>query len=83
MYSIEISKNAKKFLKKIPKNDAGIILRKLYSLRQNPFRSLKRLQGHKLWRLRVLKYRAIIDVVVSGHRIIILRIDYRKRVYKK
>jgi len=81
MYSIEIAKTAKRFLKKIPKQDVEIILNKIYSLRENPFRFLKRLKGYKLWRLRILEYRVIIDVVVSGKRIIVLRIGYRKNVY--
>ncbi len=81
MYFVEFSKSAKKFLKKISQEDKSILLNKLYSIRENPFRFLKRLQGHKLWRLRVLKYRMIVDVVVSGRKIIVLRIGYRKNVY--
>ena len=81
MYSIKIEQNAEKFLKKISESDKGIILNKIYSLRENPFRFLKRLKGYKLWRLRVLKYRAIVDVIVSGRKIIVLKIGYRKNVY--
>lgn len=81
MYFVELSGPAKKFLGKIPKQDSDIILNKIYSLRENPFRFLKKMQGNKLWRLRVLKYRALVDVVVSGKRIIVLRIGYRKNVY--
>lgn len=83
MYSIKIEENAERFLKKIPKKDSDIILNKIYSLRDNPFRFLKRLKAHKLWRLRVLKYRVIVDVVVSGNKIVVLRIGYRKSVYDK
>ncbi len=82
MYFIKITKTAKKFLKKISKNDSEIILKKLYSIRENPFSHLKRLKGYKLWRLRVLKYRVIIDVLVSGRRIIVLKIGYRKKIYR-
>ena len=81
MYSVKIEENAERFLKKIPKKDSDIILNKIYSLRNNPFRFLKRLKGHKLWRLRVLKYRAIVDVIVSGNKIVVLRIGYRKSIY--
>lgn len=81
MYSIKIEESAEKFLKKISQEDKNILLNKLYSIRENPFRYLKRLQGHKLWRLRVLKYRMIIDVIVSGRKIIVLKIGYRKNVY--
>ena len=81
MYSIKLEENAEKFLKKIPKKDREIVLNKIYSLRENPFRFLKRLQGNKLWRLRVLKYRAIIDIIISQNNIIVLRMGYRKNIY--
>jgi len=81
MYSIEFSKKAQKFFNKLPDKDAEIISRKIDALKENPFRFLKRLRGHKLWRLRILKYRVIIDVVISGNRIVVLRIGYRKNVY--
>jgi len=81
MYSVKIEQNAEKFLKKIPKQDMEIILNKIYSLRDDPFRFLKRLKGSKLWRLRILKYRAIIDVVISGKEIVVLRVGYRKNIY--
>jgi len=81
MYSIQIEKNAEQFLKKVEKKDAEIILNKIYSIRENPFRFLKRLQGEKLWRLRVSDYRAIVDVIVSMNKIIVLRIGHRKNIY--
>ena len=81
MYSIQIEENAKKFLKKLNKNEADIILNKIYSIHENPFRFLKRLKGEKLWRLRIMKYRAEMDVVVSDNKIIVLRIGHRKNIY--
>ena len=81
MYSIQIEKNAEDFLKKLQKKDAEIILNKIYSIRENPFRFLKRLQGEKLWRLRIGDYRVIVDVIVSMNKIIVLRIGHRKNVY--
>jgi len=81
MYSIELTKKSEKFLRKIPKEDSEMVLRKIYSIRENPFSHLKKLKGQKFWRLRVMKYRAIVDVLVSGKRIIVLRIGFRKNVY--
>lgn len=81
MYSVHIEKNAEDFLKKLQKKDAEIILNKIDSIRDNPFRYLKRLQGQKLWRLRIMDYRAIVDVVISMNKIIVLRIGHRKNVY--
>ena len=81
MYSIQIEKNAEDFLKKLEKKDAEIILNKIYSIRENPFRFLKRLQGEKLWRLRIGDYRAVIDVIVSMNKIMVIRIGHRKNIY--
>ena len=81
MYSIQIEKNAEDFLKKLQKNDAEIILNKIYSISENPYRFLKRLQGEKLWRLRIGDYRAVVDVIVSMNKIMVIRIGHRKNVY--
>ena len=81
MYSIQIEKNAEDFLKKLQKRDAEIILNKIYSIRENPYRFLKRLQGEKVWRLRVGDYRVIVDVIVSMNKIIVIRIGHRKNIY--
>lgn len=81
MYSLEISKSAKIFLEKLNQKDRDVILKKIYSIRENPFRFLKRLHGEKLWRLRIADYRAIVDVIISANKIIVLRIGRRKNVY--
>ncbi len=81
MYSIQIEKNAEDFLRKLDKKDAEEILKKVYSIRDNPFRFLKRLQGKKLWRLRIGIYRAIVDIIISMNKIIVLRIGHRKNIY--
>jgi mRNA interferase RelE/StbE len=81
MYSIQIEKNAEDFIKKLEKKDAEVILNKIYSMRENPYRFLKRLQGEKLWRLRIGDYRTIVDVIISMNKIIVLRIGHRKNIY--
>ena len=82
MYSIQFTKTAKKSLKKIPHEDTEIILRKIFSIQESPFRYLKKFQNSKLWRLRILKYRVVVDVVISRNNIIVLRIGHRKKVYE-
>jgi mRNA interferase RelE/StbE len=81
MYSIEFTTTAEKFLKKLEKKDAELILKKIYEIKENPFRFLKRLQGEKLWRLRISDFRAILDVIVSGNKIVVIRIGHRKNIY--
>ena len=81
MFAIEITETAKKFLKKLEKKESTLILNKTYSIRDNPFRFLQRLQCEKLWRLRIADYRAVVDVIVSANKIVVLRIGHRKNVY--
>lgn len=81
MFQIEITETAKKFLEKLNKKDSEMILNKIYSIRDNPFRYLKRLQGEKLWRLRISDYRTIVDVIISMNKIVVIRIGHRKNVY--
>jgi mRNA interferase RelE/StbE len=81
MYDIKFSALSKRFLKKLPARDSDLILKKIFSIRENPFRYLKKLQGNQFWRLRIMNYRAVIDVIVSGKKIIVLRIGHRKNIY--
>lgn len=81
MFKINLSKKSKDFLEKLNKKEAEIILKKIYSIRNNPFRYLKKLQGNKLWRLRTGDYRAIMDVVVSNNIIFVVRIGHRRNIY--
>lgn len=81
MFSIQIEKNAEDFIKKLDKKTAEMVLNKIYSIREDPFRFLKRLRGQKLWRLRIENYRAIVDVIISMNKIIVLRIGHRKNIY--
>ena len=81
MFQIELTETSKDFLRKLQKKDTEIILNKIYSIRENPYRFLKRLQGEKLWRLRTGDYRAVVDVIVSMNKIIVIRIGHRKNVY--
>jgi mRNA interferase RelE/StbE len=81
MFRIELTETAKKFLKKIDKKEKELILNKIYSIRDNPFRFLKRLQGEKLWRLRIGDYRSVVDVLISLNKIVVVRIGYRKNIY--
>ena len=80
-YSIEVSDSAIKQLKKFDRTVAEIIAKKLNSIRDDPFRYLKKLEGSKLWRLRIMDYRAIVDVIVTQKKIYVLRIGRRESVY--
>jgi mRNA interferase RelE/StbE len=82
MYSVEYTEQSRKFLLKLPKFESEIIVRKINSIKKNPFAQVKKLQGIKLWRLRIGKYRVILDIIISGNKIIVIRIGHRKNVYE-
>ncbi len=80
-YSLEITETAERFLKKMDSKNRTFLLHKLNSIRDDPFSHLKHLSGAKLWRLRIGDYREILDILISGRRITVVRIDHSKNVY--
>lgn len=80
-YSIELTQKAKDALSHLSKDAREQILKKIYGIRNNPLPHLRKLKGSKLWRLRIGKYRTIIDVIVKGKRLIVLRIGKRNSIY--
>lgn len=80
-YSVELTETVISNLKKLSREDKGQILKKIDGIREHPFTYLKKLKGSKLWRLHLGKYRAIIDVLVKGKCLIVLRIGKRDGIY--
>lgn len=81
--NIVILPNAKKDLKKLPKNIVDIILKKIYSIKDNPLRYIERLKQSHLWKLRIGDYRAILQINTKENIINVLKIGHRKEIYKK
>ena len=81
--NIIIEPNAKKELKKLPKETITNILKKLYSIKDNPIDHIERLKGLKLWKYRIGEYRAIIFADTGKENLHILKIGHRKSIYKK
>ena len=81
--NIIIEPNAKKELKKLPKNEISNILKKLFSIKENPLEHLERLKGLKLWKLRVGEYRCIIYADTGKENLHVLKIGHRKNIYKR
>jgi len=83
MYSVEYSAKSRKILKKLPNSVSGRIIDKINTIKLDPFKEVIKLQGTKLWRLRVNDYRIVMDIIIKGKTIIVLRVRHRKNVYKK
>ncbi len=77
MLQITYTKDARKFLKRQPRDVANRILDAIENL---PFGDVKKLKNSDLYRLRVGKYRVIFDrrgVVIN-----VIEIDSRGQIYK-
>ena len=74
---------AEKQLDKLPKNIVGEMLKKLYSIRENPLRYIERLKGHRLWKLRIGDYRVILFINTGEETINVIKIGHRKNIYRE
>lgn len=80
---IEFSSEAKKDLKKIPRQEANKIARKILFLGKSPLEG-KRLFGklEEQYSLRAWPYRIIYQIYQRDEVVLILKIEHRQGVYK-
>ena len=82
MYNLVFEKGALEELNKLDKQIKERIWNKLQDCKEDPFRFLEHLSEIKGFKLRVGKYRAIIDVDFKEQKIIVLKVGHRKKVYE-
>lgn len=85
MFSIEYSKAARKTLKTMPRNAAGLIMEKIEALAVDPFapnNNVRRLTDHPGYRLRVGDWRVVYLVHEETLLIAVVRIAPRGEVYR-
>ena len=82
-YSIEWAPKSFKFLNKLPKEVAMRILKKLDSVKENPFRYLEHYKGEDVYKLRIGDYRMLIDIDFENKILTIQVFDKRGRIYKR
>lgn len=82
MFSVIILPKAKKQLLKLEKKLIEIILKKIYSIRENPLHYIERLTEIPGWKLRVGDYRVILSINTKEKKIFIEKIGHRKEIYK-
>jgi mRNA interferase RelE/StbE len=85
MFSIEYSKAARKALKTMPRNTAGLIMEKIEALAVDPFapnNNVRRLTNHPGYRLRVGDWRVVYLVHEQALLIAVVRIAPRGEVYQ-
>jgi mRNA interferase RelE/StbE len=82
MFSIIILPKAKKQLFKLEKKTIEIILKKIYSIKQDPLHFIEKLKDIPSWKLRIGDYRVIMSINTKEKQIFIEKIGHRKEIYK-
>lgn len=83
-FQIIWSESASKTLNKLERTVAKRIFRKVSQLSENPYHfDVTKIVGEPYFRLRVGDYRVIFDIQNETLRILILKVDHRKNIYKK
>jgi mRNA interferase RelE/StbE len=85
MYRILFTKQADKMLRKMPRNTAQLIRKRLAQLAEDPYArnpNVARLQGRPGYRLRVGDWRVIYDIEDDRLIIFVLKIAARGGVYR-
>ena len=82
MFDLFFTAEAKKFLKKIHKQQATRITSALERCRVRPHGFVKKLVGSPYFRMRVGDYRVILDIQTGKLIIIVIEIGHRRNIYK-
>jgi mRNA interferase RelE/StbE len=80
-YQVIWSEKSKKNLSTLDKNVSERIVSKVEDIKEDPFAFVKRLQGMKLYSLRVGDYRVILDIENKKMVIFVVKIGHRGKVY--
>lgn len=82
MYSVEFSKNAEEQFSKLPREMQSRIIDVLERIKIRPHHFVKRYEGTPYFRIRVGKYRVILDIQNSKLIIYVIKIGLRGNIYK-
>ena len=81
-YSIEWDRKALKFFESLQKDISERIIKKLDSIKVDPFRYLEHYEGD-YYKLRIGGYRALVDIDHKNKILTIQVFDKRGRIYKR
>lgn len=81
-YEVVWDDKARDFLRKIHKDDAKRIIKKVNSITDDPKHYLETLVEIKSYKLRIGDYRALIDVNENKKTLSVVLISHRKDIYK-
>lgn len=82
-FSIQWHPQAFKNLEKLEKPIIERILRKMDAMSIEPFRCLERFEKESIYKFRICEYRALIEVDMEAHALLVQDFDHRSRIYKR
>ena len=83
VYGIDWSERSERTLSKLPGNIASRIVRKVDSIKFDPFHYLEHYEGESVYKLRIGDYRALIDVDFENEILKVAILGHRSKIYKQ
>ena len=81
-YKISVTDTAKKQLKKLDRQTAKRIDKKLHEISDDPFLYVTKLVGLEFYKLRVGNYRILMTIEQNNLIIMVVEISHRRNAYK-
>jgi mRNA interferase RelE/StbE len=81
-FTIRWSRQAERFLGKLPRQIAHRIVAKVNTIRDDPFRFLEHYEGAAIFKLRIGNYRLLMDVDLKTSTISVRLLGHRRNIYK-
>ena len=82
-FAIRWSKQAERFLAKLPIEIARRVVNKVNSIKDNPYHFLEHYEGADFYKLRVGIYRLLVDVDMADNVISVRVLGHRRNVYQR
>ena len=82
-YKIRVTDTAKKQLKKLDRQTAIRIDKKLHEISNDPFPHITKLVGLEFYKLRVGDYRILMTIQQNNLIIMVVEISHRRNIYKQ
>ena len=84
MYSVFLSRNAEKALKRAPTEIRERLLRTVKALKNNPRPDgVTKLKGRDAWRVRVGEYRILYHIDNNEMVVVVIKIAHRREAYRR
>jgi len=81
-FTVRWSRQAERFLGKLPRQIAHRIVSKVNTIREEPFHFLEHYEGVGIFKLRVGRYRLLVDVDLKTSTISVQTLGHRRNIYK-